>query len=74
MPTNVFGLCIHHIGPKGVGIGRVGVEVPETVSAWRSLQQFPKALPLLWSEASILFISLWVAKVKFLMSRVEVPT
>lgn len=50
------------------------MEVPETVSQWHSLQQFPKALTFLWSEASILFVSLWVAKVNFFMSHIKVPT
>jgi hypothetical protein len=73
-PANVLGPGIHHVSPKSVSIGSVGVEVPEAVGQWYSLQQFPKTLTLLWSEASILFVSLGVTKVDFFMSHVEVPT
>lgn len=50
---------------KGVGIGRVGVEVPEAVSGGTACSS-SEALPLFWSEASILFISLWVHEGQFL--------
>jgi hypothetical protein len=42
MLANVFGVGIHHVSPKGIITGSVGVKVPEAVGKWHSLQQFPK--------------------------------
>lgn len=70
-PADVLLASAHHVGPEGVGVLLLGVELAEAVGEAR-LQQLTKALPLLRGEAGILLVAFGVLQVDLLVRDVEV--
>lgn len=70
-PADVLLARVHHVGPKGVGVLLLGVELAEAVGEAR-LEQLAEALPFLGCEAGVLLVALWVLQVDFLVRYVEV--
>lgn len=72
-PADVLLATAHHVGPEGVGVLLLGVELAEAVGESR-LEQLAEALPLLGSEAGVLLVPLGVLQVDLLVRDVEVAT
>lgn len=72
-PADVLLATSHHVGPEGVGVLLLGVELTEAVGESR-LEQLAEALPLLGSEAGIFLVPLGVLQVDVLVRDVEVAT
>lgn len=70
-PADVLLASAHHVGPEGVGVLLLGVELAEAVAEAR-LQQLAEALPLIWGEAGVLLVPLGVLQVNLLVRHVEV--
>lgn len=70
-PTDVLLASAHHVGPEGVGVLLLRVELAEAVGEAR-LEQLAEALPLIGSEASVLLVSFGVLQVDLLVRDVEV--
>lgn len=70
-PAHVLAAGVHHVGPEGVGVGLLGVELSEAV-AEAGFQQLAEALALLRGEAGVLLVALGVLQVDLLVSHVEV--
>lgn len=70
-PAHVLGAGVHHVGPEGVGVGLLGVELAEAVNK-TGRQQLAEAFALLWGEAGVLLVALGVLQVDLLVGYVEV--
>lgn len=72
-PAHVLGAGVHHVGPEGVGVGLLRVQLAEAVHETR-LQQLAEALPLLGREAGAFLVALGVFQIDLLVGDVEVST
>lgn len=70
-PSHVFVTSVHHIGPEGVGVGLLGVELTEAVHE-TGLQQLAETLALLGSEACVLLVSFGILQIDLLVGDVQV--
>lgn len=70
-PAHVFVASIHHIGPEGVGVGLLGVQLAEAVHE-PGLQQLAEALALLGREACVLLVSFGILQIDLLVGNVQV--
>lgn len=72
-PAHVLITAAHHVGPEGVGVGLVGVDLAEAVGE-SGFQQLGEALALLRSEAGVFLVPLGVLQVDLLVGHIEVAT
>lgn len=72
-PAHVLSAGVHHVGPEGVGIGLLGVELAEAVGE-TGLQQMVEALTLLGGEAGVFLVPLGVLQVYLLVCDIKVAT
>lgn len=70
-PAHVFVAGVHHVGPEGVGVGLLGVQLTEAVHE-AGLQQLAEALALLGGEAGVLLVSFGVLQIDLLVGDVQV--
>lgn len=70
-PAYVLLAGVHHVGPEGVGVGLLGVELAEAVGE-AGFQQLAEALALFRGEACVLLVPLGVLQVDLLVGHVEV--
>lgn len=70
-PAHVLAAGVHHVGPEGVGVGLLRVELAEAVGE-AGLQQLAEALALLRGEAGVFLVPLGVLQVDLLVRDIEV--
>lgn len=70
-PAHVLSPGVHHVGPEGVGVCLLGVELAEAVGE-TGLQQVADALALLGGKSSAFLVPLRVLQVDLLVCDVEV--
>ena len=70
-PAHVFVASVHHVGPEGVGVALLGVELAEAVHE-PGLQQLAEALALLGSETRVLLVSFGILQIDLLVGDVQV--
>lgn len=70
-PAHVLFAAVHHVGPEGVGVGLLGVELAEAVDE-AGLQHLAETLALLGGEARAFLVPLGVLQVDLLMRHVQV--
>lgn len=70
-PAHVFVTSVHHIGPEGVGVGLLGVQLAEAVHETR-FQQLAETLALFGGEAGVLLVPFGILQVDLLVGDVEV--
>lgn len=72
-PAHVFVASVHHIGPEGVGMGLLGVQLAEAVHK-SGFQQLGETLALFGGEACVLLVSFGILQIDLLVGDVEVAT
>lgn len=72
-PAHVLIAGVHHVGPEGVGVGLLGVELAEAVDE-TGFQQLAETLALFSGEACVLLVPLGVLQVDLLVCDVKVAT
>lgn len=70
-PAHVLGAGVHHVGPEGVGVGLLWVELAEAVHE-AGRQQLAEAFALLWGKPRVLLVPFWVLQVDLLVGYIEV--
>lgn len=72
-PAHVFVTSVHHIGPEGVGVGLLRVQLTEAVHE-PGFQQLAETLALFGGEACALLVAFGILQVDLLVGDVEVAT
>lgn len=72
-PAHVLLAGVHHVGPEGVGVGLLGVELAEAVDE-TGFQQLAETLALFGGEACVLLVPLGVLQVDLPVCNIKVAT